>query len=929
MHYLTAYRAAYIPRISHEKSTQRVIENALAQLTLWNAVQIQIAQAVGLSVECRIIAGCRRRLESELQGARQISLFLLIGTTDINTLNTNLEKNIRTLERLLPAEYGWSRLSAIDPVMIVPEGERETGWRIARVVRRVEFTSLPIISEGFPLFSSSLLRENRNSSDTKSSKNNLAKQDNQGEKPNSIKTSTEDWTKKRWLPNYQSSDVIDDLNNSKLPLCLPLLGALSQYVYSPKRLFQELEHASPVVVSIAIHPIDPESLRNDRAIATGWKRFLIPFAPTFVNTGISEFKTLQSAFDRYWLPDKYLSNLSIRIAARDDAQALGVAHHMCSRLGGIRGFEVIAPEKDNSISLLGNSTVDIPFPEWTQQQWNNIHNYWRNRLNDEGIKVRYDIHFDLYLDFLARFPHLYTIEETERILTLPIADDEGLANTETKMIPPFSTSLLRYDPVVHSDGNVVSPAHDRVRIGMMRTVPVMSESKGWRDPGVEHWHSIKKNDLTKHAAIFGSTGSGKTLTTLFLIRELQRLKVPFLVIEPVKTEYFDRLKNHVSYLKRFRFEMQGETKEGFFPFDPMRLQEGVSVARHASYLKSCFEAAFPMEPWLALILESGLREYYTDSPINGGCGLTLFTLGGAKVHEYREGQGVFPSLATFEVYFCGRGNAETLQSSFIDRSLNASGNSQLADFAQQNKEMFRRRFRNLTNGILGEACKMADSYFRADPELLYEPFSHYLSGNNNSNNIVLELDGIPDAEQKSLIMAFLMTFLFERRQADDLRARQNGQIPTAELKHVLILEEAHRLLTNTGNGIRGQYVGQDSKAKATSLFVDMLAEIRAFGQGIVIVEQIPTKIVSEAIKNTNLKMMLRLTSKDDRDYLGETMNFTPEQNRFVTSLRALPGEGVQFVVFEEGIDQPLLLNLPLPIANPVSNTWLYDDFFNS
>ena len=93
--------------------------------------------------------------------------------------------------------------------------------------------------------------------------------------------------------------------------------------------------------------------------------------------------------------------------------------------------------------------------------------------------------------------------------------------------------------------------------------------------------------------------------------------------------------------------------------------------------------------------------------------------------------------------------------------------------------------------------------------------------------------------------------------------------------------------------------------------LDMLAEIRAFGQGICIVEQIPTKIVAEAVKNTNLKIMLRLTSKDDRDFLGEAMNFNEEQKRFVTNLK--PG---QFVAFEQNVDQPLLLTLPDPSQWP-------------
>ncbi len=226
------------------------------------------------------------------------------------------------------------------------------------------------------------------------------------------------------------------------------------------------------------------------------------------------------------------------------------------------------------------------------------------------------------------------------------------------------------------------------------------------------------------------------------------------------------------------------------------------------------------------------------------------------------------------------------------------------------------------NGLIGECFRKADRLTLQDPAAQYDTFGRYLS-----YPTVVELDAVPDAEHKALLMAFLLTYIFERRQAEDFAARERGELPSSALKHLLIVEEAHRVLSASSarGSARGESVGQDSKAKAVGLFVDMLAEIRAFGQGLVIVEQIPTKIVPEAVKNTNLKVMLRLTSKDDRDYLGAAMNFTEAQKRFVTNLRVDKGEAVNFVLFEEGVDQPLVVSLPLPAAPAPS--WLFDEYF--
>ncbi|MHB1768273.1 MAG: ATP-binding protein [Phycisphaerae bacterium] len=484
---------------------------------------------------------------------------------------------------------------------------------------------------------------------------------------------------------------------------------------------------------------------------------------------------------------------------------------------------------------------------------------------------------------------------------------------------------------------------DRIRIGVLRTKSVHGEVSAGADHEGEHWHTIEKKDLSKHALIVGSTGSGKTQTTLFLARELFRVGVPFTIIEPAKTEYFDRLAAKLNAtgdtsdarLRRFNFESDpvqwcqkdGRDAEGvksskFLPFDPMRLQKGVSVARHVSYLKSCFEAAFPLTPPLAMVLETGIRRYYTDPRKDGGCGLKLFQTGGPGVHTVEKKVGrIFPSLQTFTNYFCGT----FLKQAFPDHGRDT----------QEVLDFFRRRFDNLTSGLIGEASRAADACLFLDRDRRrYEMFSLLLTNASKPErrlSTIIELDGIPDAEQKALVMAFLMTFLFEYRQAEDMARRQaNQDAGPVELRHVLILEEAHRLLANSaGHGSRGgDWTGVDSQKKAVSLFTDMLAEMRAYGQGIVIVEQIPTKIIPEAVKNTNLRIMLRLTSKDDRDFLGDAMNLTEAQKLFVTGLTAKEGRDIQYVVFEEGIDQPRLLTLPLPARKKQPKGWLFDEHFN-
>ena len=89
------------------------------------------------------------------------------------------------------------------------------------------------------------------------------------------------------------------------------------------------------------------------------------------------------------------------------------------------------------------------------------------------------------------------------------------------------------------------------------------------------------------------------------------------------------------------------------------------------------------------------------------------------------------------------------------------------------------------------------------------------------------------------------------------------------------------------------------------LFAALLAEIRAYGEGLVIAEQIPSKLVPDVIKNTAVKIMHRLPAADDREAVGATMNLTDRQSQFLVTLP--PGTAA---VFADGMDQPVLVRMP-------------------
>ncbi len=97
--------------------------------------------------------------------------------------------------------------------------------------------------------------------------------------------------------------------------------------------------------------------------------------------------------------------------------------------------------------------------------------------------------------------------------------------------------------------------------------------------------------------------------------------------------------------------------------------------------------------------------------------------------------------------------------------------------------------------------------------------------------LVVELADFGADDEKAFVMSLLLTRLFE--------ARETARTGHDHLRHVLVIEEAHRLLRHVAErpGEEG-----NMRHQAVQAFANLLAELRAYGQGVVAVEQIPTKL---------------------------------------------------------------------------------------
>jgi hypothetical protein len=159
---------------------------------------------------------------------------------------------------------------------------------------------------------------------------------------------------------------------------------------------------------------------------------------------------------------------------------------------------------------------------------------------------------------------------------------------------------------------------------------------------------------------------------------------------------------------------------------------------------------------------------------------------------------------------------------------------------------------------------------------------------------VLELEGMGDDDDKAFVMGLVMIRLAEQRR---VQGEHKG------LAHLLVIEEAHRLLGQPS--VRRDETEADVRGKAVETFTNLLAEIRAYGQGVIVVDQVPSKLAPEVLKNTSLKLAHQIVAGDDRGALAAAMVMNERQTRALATL--LPGHGV---VFAEGEDAPLLIQVP-------------------
>lgn len=438
--------------------------------------------------------------------------------------------------------------------------------------------------------------------------------------------------------------------------------------------------------------------------------------------------------------------------------------------------------------------------------------YYRNQKMQNAIPVARK---------LFRLPYIMSVEEAVSFFRLPLYEKTMAALKSNQLVH----AREQFSDAVVNENNI--------QLGQL----AVNES-------FKIMIGCPEKAFTKHALVVGTPGSGKTTFSVNLLLQFAKKGIPFLAIEPTKTEY----RAMIDAIPDLHIFTPGNNAVSPYIINPFIPPRGIRIEQYIPSLASAFKAAFSMPSPLDMIFLKAIRACYIrygwkDYSEIGDADVVLFGL-----HEF--------------VLVFKRMLANTNYSKEVRGNIESGGLLRLTNLIEQNSNIY-----DSINSVPIE-------------DLLTSP-------------TVLELNSIDNAEQKSLIMALLLINIC-------LYTKHN-QIGDGELKNVLLIDEAHVLLGGSISHASSEGAA-DSQGATVKALQDMIAEIRSYGTSIIIADQSPTKVSREVVANTDIKVSFRLVQSVEKELIADSTNMDEDAQNNLSRLK--PGEAY---VYYSQLDIPQMV----------------------
>ena len=375
------------------------------------------------------------------------------------------------------------------------------------------------------------------------------------------------------------------------------------------------------------------------------------------------------------------------------------------------------------------------------------------------------------------------------------------------------------------------------------------------NPIPDAYFTISKEDLNKHVFVCGLTGSGKTTTIKHILKNLSKDNIPFLVLESAKRDYRQLLADEA--FKDLKVFTIGDATVSPIRFNPFYVQKGIHPLVHIEYLKAIFNASFSLYGPMPHIIEKCLYRIYSKKGWDLTKGVHPYFIdsnGDFDESKYDEPEHYYfyPTLSDLKAEI----------ENYINNEMDYKG-----ELRDNIKTAILARIESLSIGSKGLMFNTYDFY--PIDKLLKQP-------------AVFEMENLADDEEKAFFLGLMLVLISEYRQKENPAINPGrGKLG---LQHFLVIEEAHRLLKNVHTERISEMMG-NPKGKAVEVFSNVIAEMRSLGQGVAVVEQIPSKISPDVIKNSNTKIVHRLVSKDDQILLAGSLGLKDDEALYLNRLK--------------------------------------------
>lgn len=347
--------------------------------------------------------------------------------------------------------------------------------------------------------------------------------------------------------------------------------------------------------------------------------------------------------------------------------------------------------------------------------------------------------------------------------------------------------------------------------------------------------------FTRHALVVGMPGTGKTTFSINLLLQFYKRGIPFLAIEPTKSEY----RAMIDAVPDLQVFTPGKNSVVPFIINPFLPPDGITLETFKPSLVSAFKAAFSMPSPLDILFASAIDACYVKYgwrgySKRGDLGAEPFGL-----HEF---------VMTFRKII-----RDSTYSSESKGNMESAGVFRLLNLIVQ-------------NGNIYDTENSVPLY-----DLLRRP-------------TIIELNAIDNQEQKALIMALLLINI--------ILYTKHNQAGDGNLKNVLLIDEAHVLLDSGGTA--SQEGVADAGTSTVKALQNMIVEIRSYGTGIIIADQSPQKVTKEIVGNTDVKVMFQLVQLEDKHIIAASSNMSEEDENQLSRLNT----GEAYVYFR-GLEEPV------------------------